>query len=256
MIKFFRKIRYQLLGEGKTRPKVGQAGKYLKYAIGEIVLVMVGILLALQVNNWNQKVKDGVKQKSYLNSLIIDLSKDTIAINNILTYQIEDSLMIASHQKKLTKKDASLDSLLKIMVYHWNPRIGVLRSFNTNTVEAVVSTGNINLIDSEILNNLAILKSLQETYISMIVPFIEFYRNIGNPSVSVPTKGSVINHGPIFDQMIEDVDRIKLAYKFNELLTVKRLAYRNSISSLNGIKSKTKNIIQQIQNVTENTNYD
>ena len=44
MIKFFRNIRQQLLGEGKT-------GKYLKYALGEILLVMIGILLALQVNN-------------------------------------------------------------------------------------------------------------------------------------------------------------------------------------------------------------
>jgi len=44
MINFFRKIRYNLMEQNKT-------GKYLKYAIGEIVLVMIGILLALQVNN-------------------------------------------------------------------------------------------------------------------------------------------------------------------------------------------------------------
>ncbi len=47
MINVFNKIRKQLLDENKT-------GRYLKYAIGEIVLVMIGILLALQVNNWNQ----------------------------------------------------------------------------------------------------------------------------------------------------------------------------------------------------------
>ncbi len=46
MFKFFRKIRYDLMETGKT-------GKYLKYAIGEILLVMIGILLALQVDNWN-----------------------------------------------------------------------------------------------------------------------------------------------------------------------------------------------------------
>ncbi|GAG86687.1 unnamed protein product, partial [marine sediment metagenome] len=46
MIKFFRKIRQNLLSEGKT-------GKYLKYAIGEIILVVIGILIALQINNWN-----------------------------------------------------------------------------------------------------------------------------------------------------------------------------------------------------------
>jgi hypothetical protein len=48
MIKFFRKIRLNLLSEGKT-------GKYIKYAIGEIVLVVIGILIALQINNWNQE---------------------------------------------------------------------------------------------------------------------------------------------------------------------------------------------------------
>ena len=47
MIKFFRKIRYDLIENNKT-------GKYLKYAIGEIVLVVIGILIALSINNWNQ----------------------------------------------------------------------------------------------------------------------------------------------------------------------------------------------------------
>ena len=51
MIKFFRKIRQNLLVENKT-------GKYLKYAIGEIVLVVIGILIALQINNWNENRKD------------------------------------------------------------------------------------------------------------------------------------------------------------------------------------------------------
>ena len=50
MINFFRKIRYTLMEQNKTR-------KYLKYAIGEILLVMIGILLALQVNIWNEKRK-------------------------------------------------------------------------------------------------------------------------------------------------------------------------------------------------------
>jgi len=50
MIKFFRKIRQNLLMENKT-------GKYFKYAIGEIVLVVIGILIALQINNWNESRK-------------------------------------------------------------------------------------------------------------------------------------------------------------------------------------------------------
>ena len=59
MIKFFRNIRQNLLSEGKT-------SRYLKYAIGEVVLVVIGILIALQINNWNEQRKLHLKEKSFL----------------------------------------------------------------------------------------------------------------------------------------------------------------------------------------------
>ena len=62
MIKFFRKIRQRLLTENKF-------SKYLLYAIGEIVLVVIGILIALQINNWNEWSKDRVKEKEVLVNL-------------------------------------------------------------------------------------------------------------------------------------------------------------------------------------------
>ena len=59
MIKFFRKIRQNILSEGKT-------GKYFKYAIGEIVLVVIGIVIALQLNNWNESRKNEDEFKAVL----------------------------------------------------------------------------------------------------------------------------------------------------------------------------------------------
>mgnify|MGYP001131487683 CR=1 FL=1 len=56
MINFFRKVRKNLLNEGKTT-------RYFKYAIGEIVLVVIGILIALQVNNYNNQRIDQQKAK-------------------------------------------------------------------------------------------------------------------------------------------------------------------------------------------------
>jgi hypothetical protein len=58
MIKFFRKIRQNLLMENKT-------GKYLKYAIGEILLVVIGILFALQINNWNNNKNEKAEIENY-----------------------------------------------------------------------------------------------------------------------------------------------------------------------------------------------
>ncbi|WP_455169348.1 DUF6090 family protein [Aegicerativicinus sediminis] len=82
MIKFFRKIRQNLLAEGKT-------GKYLKYVIGEIVLVVVGILIALQLNAWNDYRKDRTIEKKVLLNLRYDLQKDTTDLNNLLRIKKE-----------------------------------------------------------------------------------------------------------------------------------------------------------------------
>jgi uncharacterized protein DUF6090 len=223
-----------------------KTGKYLKYAIGEIVLVVLGILIALSINNWNEAKKNRVRQESYLFSLIVDFSKDTLAIQNVLKYQIKDSLQISIHQQRLTNDNASLEDLLRLVVYDWNPRIKILRSFNTNTIEALVSTGDVNLIDPELLKNLTSIENLQEAYLSSMIPFIEFYRNSGN--IEVPRGLSVINQGPIFEKMIENVDKIDLASNFEIELSLKRQAYRNSIRDLNQIFSETKSIISVIEN--------
>lgn len=74
MIPFFRKIRKKMADDNKPI-------KYLRYAIGEIVLVMIGILLALQVNNWNQNRIKFNESIIHLKSLKSDLEVDTIYFN-------------------------------------------------------------------------------------------------------------------------------------------------------------------------------
>ncbi|WP_339893795.1 DUF6090 family protein [uncultured Algibacter sp.] len=66
MIKFFRKIRQKLLTENKF-------SKYLLYAVGEIVLVVIGILIALQVNTWNENTKRNTEEIEYLKRLNKDI---------------------------------------------------------------------------------------------------------------------------------------------------------------------------------------
>ena len=69
MIKFFRKIRQKLLTENKV-------SKYLLYAIGEIILVVIGILIALSINNWNENRKSRVIELKVLKQIEGDLSKN------------------------------------------------------------------------------------------------------------------------------------------------------------------------------------
>jgi hypothetical protein len=71
MIPFFRRIRKKMADDNKPI-------KYLRYAIGEIVLVMVGILLAIQVNNWNEKIKKDNLEIILLSELVKNLQDDII----------------------------------------------------------------------------------------------------------------------------------------------------------------------------------
>ena len=87
MIKFFRKIRQNLLSEGKT-------GKYFKYAIGEIILVVIGILIALQVNNWNEGKKLKKTQNTYLKQLANDVDSMNFQYKGIVRFN-EMNLTIA-----------------------------------------------------------------------------------------------------------------------------------------------------------------
>ena len=104
MIKYFRRIRQKLLRENRF-------SKYLLYAVGEIVLVVIGILIALQINNSNEKRKAIIKEKNSVVSIYQDLKRDLGNIEkNIekLTYQYNTSLeaLDALKSKKLTTSDS------------------------------------------------------------------------------------------------------------------------------------------------------
>ena len=89
MIKFFRKIRYDLVEKNKT-------GKYIKYAIGEIVLVVIGILIALAINNWNQDRLSKNLESQYYNRLIDDVREEKLIIEATINY----SKQVLVHAKK------------------------------------------------------------------------------------------------------------------------------------------------------------
>ncbi len=106
MIKFFRKIRQELLSKGKT-------GKYLKYAIGEIILVVIGILIALQINNWNEDQKRKALEKNMLENLVENLEQNCdklkSRIRSINAYRESGSVIISAIENKLVNQDSLKD---------------------------------------------------------------------------------------------------------------------------------------------------
>ena len=139
MIKFFRKIRYDLMEQNKT-------GKYFKYAIGEIVLVVIGILIALSINNWNEKNKYKKKELTVLSELQKDLKSNESIIGGCIRY---DSNIIASfniiidhiqHKRPYTDSlKTHFASLIEWCAYE----------VNDNTYENVKQTLGLELISND-----------------------------------------------------------------------------------------------------------
>lgn len=85
MIKFFRKIRQQLIAENRV-------SKYLLYAIGEIVLVVIGILIALSINNWNERQKDLAQEQLILKQLRTEYQSNLAQLDEKVLMREEGSL--------------------------------------------------------------------------------------------------------------------------------------------------------------------
>ena len=142
MIKFFRQIRKKLLSENKF-------SKYLLYAIGEIVLVVIGILIALSINNWNDLRKDKFKEHVILKQL-----KEEYAAN---LEQLDGKIQL---RKKIIQSGLiSLSYMDAPKTVQWDSTIFHLSNtifdptFDPIQNDLIIS-GNIRLIENERLKRL------------------------------------------------------------------------------------------------------
>lgn len=152
MIKFFRNIRKSLLNEGKT-------SKYLKYAIGEIVLVVIGILIALQINNWNERRMDRILEKKFLVRFDEEITTNIGSISNSIALnknrkQRAEFLMKTIDSPQLAENSASyFIRSIEHAGYTFYPVI------SDNTFQEIKSSGKLSLIRNE-----KIRSALQQYY--------------------------------------------------------------------------------------------
>ncbi|PNQ73744.1 hypothetical protein C1T31_05260 [Hanstruepera neustonica] len=150
MIKLFRNIRKSLLSEGKT-------SKYFKYAIGEIILVVIGILIALQINNWNEQRKEKIRASNYMERIEEDLNRSISRSENLLKLNKKILKSVTDTQKLLERGTALNDEEKKTVDYAflWFPRT-TYQMPSMLTYEEMKESGDLHLIENiELRNELA-----------------------------------------------------------------------------------------------------
>jgi len=173
MINFFREIRRKLADDNKPL-------KYMRYAVGEIVLVVIGILIALAINNHNEKKKDIEQEQVILKQLKTDYKANLLQLENKIEMRrklIAESLNVL----EITSKDIpiSKDSLSMIFAtFFMDPTFDPIEN-------DVMNSGNIKLIRNDTLKQFlshwtsdikAYIESEQiqhNHYISEIIPFMK-----------------------------------------------------------------------------------
>lgn len=140
MIKFFRIIRHRLISENKF-------SKYVFYALGEIVLVVIGILIALGVNNWNE----GNKEKRLGDDLLVRIHRDLVADTiNFKNHIIRNNELREDLKKLLVGLYDGVESIeeVKNMSETWDQMLDQAFSPNDNTYQSMLSSGTLGLIQN------------------------------------------------------------------------------------------------------------
>ena len=219
MIKFFRHIRQNLIMENKT-------GKYIKYAIGEIILVIIGILIALQINNWNQQRIQDKEEQVVLINLKQDFDYNYRVLDSILNEtknNIQSQFILLNHtgnkSKAITRNNFnnSLNRLADINEYY--PRNGYL--------DDLISSGNLGIIKNQKLRNK--LSSWNPIYDYIKSREVELEKGRDRVTNMIIKKGSWLNADAVStDQVVENNSFPKSGFDIDNRNLLNELEFENN----------------------------
>ena len=241
-----------------------KTGKYIKYAIGEIVLVMIGILLALQVNNWNISRIEQKEQKLYLERLIKDLNfnlkevEQVVNINQSKLYRI-NIVLERLHNDKISRDiydfndrviELEVDTT-RILNQTFGPNLLGIRFYWTfdhsdATYQELLANGKIDLIQ-----NIQLKTEIIDYYSGMedrlqLVNMAEMMRNdyvrtLADVGISMFNKMSFEE----FDEYVQD--KRKIIAEIENIYMMTSIHQNNLKYSDNSIEKKTRELIAKIE---------
>ena len=222
-----------------------KTGKYFKYAIGEIVLVVIGILIALSINNWNEESKKREQGSIIKQALKTELKADLELIKADLKNTEAQLKINVSYAKRLTDANANLDTLTKIVRHEYFIGFSGLNELDKTTFKSLESTGTINLIGNDLANDVQKYYIDREFNIGAINNNLEIYFNLMEPFMLKYPADIFAIRGHLQEEYWESVDSNQLNGMFNGLLTSKLFNLDVRERLLKETIDKTLNLIVQ-----------
>ena len=189
-----------------------KTGKYLKYAIGEIILVVIGILIALQINNWNEKRKIKHKETIVLKELLTSINSDLKAYENFSEPKIErkkrglDSLFTYVFDKKEIKDSLFID-------FYTNMSQDIFLRFDSGPFEGLKSSG------LDIISNDSLRTAINNAYAVKLPLYNHLSNNLyeeSKPEIS-KLEYKFLNLIPILDK--DSSKNLQFNLKENDILS-------------------------------------
>nr|WP_092466202.1 hypothetical protein [Winogradskyella thalassocola] len=249
MIKFFRKIRQNQVMENKT-------GKYFKYAIGEIVLVVIGILIALQINNWNEKRLQKLTLSNYYERMHEELESSRDNLENLI-YGI-DSLVILNRKTLEILSSNNKDSIPTLQKTLGALGTAWINDFNYPIIEEFMNEGylakvNNTKIKDELqafsiqLNHFnTIDKGIGDQYSLTIEPFINKHLNYSQIALN-RYKNSLVSGGPEtdFEKLFNNLEAWNIVTLKLEML----IYQKNSLEVFKAMTERLTNLLNSELNL-------
>jgi hypothetical protein len=220
-----------------------KTGKYFKYAIGEVVLVVIGILIALQINNWNERQKNKQQELIIIENILQDLKNDKVGLNNIIERRISKAtsaeIMVSYYNGiKLNK--------LSDYYFHWTNVLYWEAHYPRNIAfKELVNSGNVSIIKNASIRNslLDISASYEELFAVREHMYDDYAIYLYNPYAEI------IDYGDALKVWANPNIKIELSEE-DVILALKNKAIKNgfTLASFNntGLKEQLTEILNTV----------
>jgi hypothetical protein len=273
MINFFRRIRQSLLTANPPARTSGRAARFSKYgiyAIGEIVLVVIGILIALSINNWNESRKEKEVENRYISSILSDL-KDQNASIDINLESEEVNFKAAGQIIRSYQENNAL--ILNKTFYKLASAVTSRKTFviTDPTFTDLVSSGNINILKNaetkkRLINyyqDLERIEKIIQNNNTLLIDqnYISVYNKVGYYFTSLEElstdKFELNEHMiiPEYENNLEEISKKLFLEDENKLAFMNAIYLRNVVAITNykflkDIQSNTQSLIEVIEKLT------